>query len=135
MIKAGRIAFAAKTRDRDRAVLDLVGPRDRGAGTTGPGVQTVQHPRRVQVGQPLEKPGGGWSRAEDLTGLPCYTGRGRRDPDGRCAVGFSAAERKVRTPTDGRLANGEARRRDGKCHREETADGRATCTGKGERVE
>jgi hypothetical protein len=32
-----------------------------------------------------------------------------------------AAERKVRTPTGSMLANGEARRRDGKCHREQTA--------------
>jgi len=32
-------------------------------------------------------------------------------------------ERKVRTPTSSMLANGEARRRDGKCNREETAGG------------
>jgi len=30
--------------------------------------------------------------------------------------------RKVRTPTGSRLANGQARQRDGKCNREQTAD-------------
>jgi len=36
--------------------------------------------------------------------------------------GFRAgAERKVRTPTGSMLANGEARRRDGKCNRKQTA--------------
>lgn len=44
-----------------------------------------------------------------------------------------AGERKVRTPTGGMLANGEARRRDGKCNREQTA-GTLAGSGKGERV-
>ena len=39
--------------------------------------------------------------------------------------------RKVRTPTDGMLANGKAWRRDGKCNREQTAD---PTIGKGETV-
>src|SRR5438270_13181544 len=49
---------------------------------------------------------------------PCYpprvewTGGSRR----------GNASRKVRTLTGSRLANGQARRRDGKCNREQTAD-------------
>jgi len=41
--------------------------------------------------------------------------------------------RKVRAPTGSMLANGEARRRDGKCNREQTAWG-LRASGKGERV-
>jgi len=48
--------------------------------------------------------------------------------------GFRAgAERKVRAPTGSMLANGEARRRDGKCNRKQTA-GLLRRAGKGERV-
>ena len=44
-------------------------------------------------------------------------------------------QRKVRTPTGSRLANGQARRRDGKCNREQTADrDEQSSRGKGETV-
>ena len=41
----------------------------------------------------------------------------RRAPCGRSARSLTWAGRKVRAPTGSMLANGEARRRDGKCNR------------------
>jgi hypothetical protein len=43
------------------------------------------------------------------------------DPDGELQAVAPFGERKVRTPTSSMLANGEARRRDGKCNRKDTA--------------
>jgi len=42
--------------------------------------------------------------------------------------------RKVRTPQGRVLGNAQAGRPDGKCNREQTADGRVSGTGKGETV-
>ena len=52
------------------------------------------------------------------------------------ALPFVGGERKVRAPQDRVLGNAQSRRREGKCHRKETAlpDMHSIREGKGERV-
>jgi hypothetical protein len=54
---------------------------------------------------------------------------------GRVAAARITGLRKVGAPQGRMLANGQSGRPEGKCHREQTADGTASpCTGKGETV-